>query len=36
MLDFGLPDDFPTTTELRTWHGHWVQSFVNNLSLTLR
>jgi uncharacterized lipoprotein YddW (UPF0748 family) len=36
MIDFGLPEDFPSTTELRPWHGHWVQSYVNNLTLTLR
>jgi len=36
MVDFGLPEDFPTGTELRTWHGHWVQSYVNSLTLTLR
>jgi hypothetical protein len=36
MVDFGLPEDFPTGTALYPWHGHWIQSFVNNLSLTLR
>jgi len=36
MVDFGLPEDFPTGSELYPWHGHWIQSLVNNLSLTLR
>lgn len=23
LLDIGLPDDFPTTTDLKPWHGYW-------------
>lgn len=26
LIDFGVADDFPTTLELRPWHGHWVKA----------
>jgi hypothetical protein len=27
VVDFGLEDDFPTTTELQPWHGYWVKVY---------
>ena len=25
MVDFGLEDDFPTTSQLDPWHGYWIK-----------
>ncbi len=36
LIDVGLPDDLPTSTTLQPWHGHWVRTYVDNLSLTQR
>gem|GEM_PF-661864 len=36
LCDMGLPEDFPGNTTLRPWHGYWVESYVDNLSLILR
>jgi uncharacterized lipoprotein YddW (UPF0748 family) len=36
QYDIGLPEDWPNTTEMQTWHGYWVNSYVNDLTLTLR
>jgi hypothetical protein len=33
LRDFGLPDDFFVDATLEPWHGYWVQSYVDNLSL---
>lgn len=27
LVDFGVADDFPTTLDLRPWHGHWVKTY---------
>lgn len=27
LVDFGVADDFPTTSALRTKHGHWVKTY---------
>jgi hypothetical protein len=32
----GLPDDFPTTEYLDPWRGYWIQTFHDDVTLTLR
>jgi len=34
--DVGLPDDYCFTDYLQPWHGHWLRTFVDNLTLTQR
>jgi hypothetical protein len=36
LYDIALPEDWPYTTQMHPWHGYWVQSYVNDLTLTLR
>jgi uncharacterized lipoprotein YddW (UPF0748 family) len=36
QYDLGLEEDWPSTTHMKPWHGYWVQSYVNNLTLQLR
>jgi hypothetical protein len=33
LVDFGLPDDWPTTDQLNQWHGYWVKTN-QNVALT--
>lgn len=35
LSDIGLPDDWPSSEILLAWHGYWVQSNVDNLSLII-
>jgi uncharacterized lipoprotein YddW (UPF0748 family) len=34
--DVGLPDDWCYTDYLQPWHGHWLKTYVYNLTLTQR
>ena len=34
--DVGLPDDYCYTDNLQPWHGHWLRTYVDNLTLTQR
>jgi len=34
--DVGLPDDYCFTDYLQPWHGHWLRTYVDNLTLTQR
>ncbi len=36
LCDFGLEDDFATSVMLRPWHGHWVETYTDGLTLTIR
>jgi len=36
MKELGLPDDFTPCTVLKPWHGYWVRTYTDNLTLTLR
>jgi hypothetical protein len=27
LVDFGLPDDWPTTNILQSWHGYWITAY---------
>ncbi len=36
LCDFGLPEDFAPTETLQPWHGYWVQTHVDDITLTLR
>lgn len=33
LCDFGLPEDFVNDNVLQPWHGYWVESYADNLSL---
>lgn len=33
LCDMGLPEDFVSSNTLLPWHGYWIQSYVDNLSL---
>jgi hypothetical protein len=35
QMDIGIPEDYPTTLDMSPWHGYWVNTFVNDLTLTL-
>lgn len=32
----GLPDDFPTSEYLWAWYGYWIQSYRDNITLTIQ
>ena len=36
QYDIGLPEDWPSATEMQPWHGYWVNTYVNDLTLRLR
>lgn len=36
LMDLGLEDDFIDYNVLEPWHGYWVQTYVNGLTLTLQ
>lgn len=36
LYDIGLPEDFPSTEIMRPWHGYWLQTHVDDLSLIAR
>jgi hypothetical protein len=36
QYDVGLPEDWPYSTQMHPWHGYWLESYVNDLTLTLR
>jgi len=36
LCDFGLPDDFVSSETLQPWHGYWVQTLTDDLTLTLQ
>lgn len=36
QYDVGLEEDWPSSTHLKPWHGYFLQSYVNNLTLQLR
>ncbi len=36
LVDFGLPEDFVAWNIIRPWHGYWVQTYVNDITLTLQ
>jgi hypothetical protein len=29
LVDFGLPDDWPTTDQLMGWYGYWIKTNKN-------
>jgi hypothetical protein len=33
LYDFGLPEDFVVNTTIEPWHGYWIQTYSDNLSL---
>ncbi len=35
LCDLGLEEDFAYHTTLQPWHGYWVESYVDNLSLII-
>ena len=35
MIDVGLPDDLPTSTQLDPWHGYWLFSMADDLQLII-
>jgi len=36
LRTLGLPDDFPESEYLQPWYGYWVQTYVDNLTLTIK
>jgi uncharacterized lipoprotein YddW (UPF0748 family) len=36
LCDMGLPEDFVISNSLLPWHGYWIQSYVDDLSLIFR
>ena len=36
LTDVGLPEDWPTTEYLQPWHGYWVQTFTNGVTLKVQ
>ncbi len=36
LSDIGLPEDFPSSETLQPWHGYWIQTNVDDLTLRLR
>jgi len=36
LKTLGLPDDWPDSEVVQTWHGYWIQSSVDSLALTLQ
>lgn len=36
QYDIGLPEDWPSTSEMQPWHGYWINTYVNDLTLTMR
>jgi hypothetical protein len=36
LSDFGLPEDFIDWNIIQPWHGYWVQTYVNDITLTLQ
>jgi len=36
LQTLGLPDDFPASEYLQPWYGYWVQTYSNNITLTLK
>jgi len=35
LINVGLPDDWPTTTQLEPWHGYWLVSKADDLRLII-
>jgi hypothetical protein len=35
LRTLGLPDDFPSSEQLKKWHGYWVWSEIDDLSLLI-
>lgn len=36
LYDLSFEEDGPNTTHMKPWHGYWVESYVNDLTLQLR
>lgn len=36
LRDIGLPEDFPSTETMLPWHGYWLQTYLDDLSLITR
>jgi hypothetical protein len=36
LSDFGIPEDFVSSEIIQPWHGYWVQTYVNDVSLVLK
>ncbi|MBP6963462.1 MAG: family 10 glycosylhydrolase [Armatimonadetes bacterium] len=36
LSDIGLPEDFPSSETLQPWHGYWIQTNVDDLTLTIQ
>jgi len=35
VIDVGLPEDWPMSTQIEPWHGYWMRTFVNGLELII-
>jgi len=35
LMDIGVPDDWPTTTQVEPWHGYWLLSQADDLRLII-
>jgi len=35
VVDVGLPEDWPMSTQIEPWHGYWMRPFVNGLELII-
>jgi len=36
LMEIGLPEDFAPWETLQPWHGYWVQTYVDDVTLTLQ
>jgi len=36
LTDVGLPEDWPTSELIQPWHGYWVQTMTDGLTVTLQ